>query len=73
MLANSSVYKKITNEKLLPGQEIQVQCQQLRTFPVGDSAYPLLPLVDKAISVFKMTDITAEEMQLQAIASKSYC
>ena len=42
VLANSSVYKKITNEELLQGQEIQVQDQQLHTFLLGDSAYPLL-------------------------------
>ena len=47
VLANSSVYKKITNGELLQGQEIQVQGQQLRTFLLGDLAYPLLPWLVK--------------------------
>lgn len=40
VLANSSVFRKVTSGELLQGEELQVQEQTLRTFLIGDSAYP---------------------------------
>ena len=37
----------MNNGELLQGELIQVQGQQLRTFLIGDSAYPLLPWLVK--------------------------
>jgi len=42
VLANSSVFWKVTSGELLQGEELQVQGQTLRTFFIGDSACPLL-------------------------------
>ena len=47
VLANSSVFRKVTSGELLQGEELQVQGQTLRTFLIGDSAYPLLPWLIK--------------------------
>ena len=50
VLANSSVYKKISNGQLLVGNTVQVQQHPLRPFIFGDSAYPLLPWLMKPFS-----------------------
>lgn len=47
VLANTSLFKKMSSGELLQGEEVQVQGQSLRTFLIGDSAYPLLPWLIK--------------------------
>ena len=46
VLANSCIFKKVMSGELLQG-EVQVSGKTLRTFLIGDSAYPLLPWLVK--------------------------
>ena len=50
VLANSSVFKKISNGQLLVGNSAQVQGRPLRPFIIGGSAYPLLLWLIKPFS-----------------------
>ena len=43
VLANSTLFKKVTSGEVLQDEEVQIQGQTLRTYLIGDSAYPLLP------------------------------
>ena len=49
VLANSSIFKKVSSGIFLQGEE-QVQGQTLRRLLLGDSAYPLIPFLIKPFS-----------------------
>lgn len=51
VLANSTLFKKVTSGEVLQDEEVQIQGQTLRTYLIGDSAYPLLPWLMKPFSL----------------------
>lgn len=50
VLANSSLFRKVTSGEVLQGEQEEIQGQALRTYLIGDSAYPLLPWLIKPFS-----------------------
>ena len=60
VLANSSLHKKVNNGKLLRGEEIEVDGEQLCMFLLGDSAYLFHPWVVKP---FKFSPLLTQEQK----------
>lgn len=50
VLVNSNLFKKVTSGEVLQGEEVHIRGKPLRTYLIGDSAYPLLPWLIKPFS-----------------------
>ena len=70
VLANSSLFKKVSSGEFLQGDELYVQGHSVRPFLIGDSAYSLLPWLIKPFS-FSPLNSQQKKIQLYVITSKS--
>ena len=73
VLANSTLYKKVTSDDLLQGDKEQIGGQELGIYLIGDSAYPLSPWLIKPFAFSSSFTSRQKNLQLQVIQSQSSC